>query len=52
MGEAWHLGLPPKPDLFDFLQCQAAAVASPESGGETARNVGWHLGPDHMKVMK
>jgi len=24
--EAWHLGLPPKPDLFDFLQCQAAAA--------------------------
>jgi len=24
--EAWHLGLPPKPDLFDFLQCQAKAA--------------------------
>eukprot|EP00913_Durusdinium_trenchii_P004753 g4414.t1 len=24
--EAWHLGLPPKPDLFDFLQCQAASA--------------------------
>ena len=22
--QAWHLGLPPKPDLFDFLQSQAA----------------------------
>ena len=27
--EAWHLGLPPKPDLFDFLQCQAKAAVEP-----------------------
>ena len=27
--EAWYLGLPPKPDLFDFLQCQAKAAVEP-----------------------
>ncbi|CAE7640435.1 MGST3 [Symbiodinium microadriaticum] len=26
--EAWHLGLPPKPDLFDFLQSQVRAATS------------------------
>jgi len=26
--EAWHLGLPPKPDLFDFLQSQVRATTS------------------------
>ena len=31
IGKAWHLGLPPKPDLFDFLQCQAAAVGSAQN---------------------
>eukprot|EP00931_Biecheleriopsis_adriatica_P004013 TRINITY_DN105749_c0_g1_i1.p1 TRINITY_DN105749_c0_g1~~TRINITY_DN105749_c0_g1_i1.p1 ORF type:complete len:776 (-),score=177.85 TRINITY_DN105749_c0_g1_i1:237-2564(-) len=26
--ESWHLGLPPKPDLFDFLQSQARQVSA------------------------
>ena len=45
--EAWHLGLPPKPDLFDFLQCQAASAWHPKRfmscrpiGKATIRRIG------------
>lgn len=34
--EAWHLGLPNRPDLFDFLQAVQSQATSRQSSGSTA----------------